>query len=112
MMLLDEDVSRIKELGYEESDFATWSDGFRILKNSREDRCVFHDGKQCTIYENRPAGCKLYPVIYDEDLKLAMKDIDCPYRNEFNLSRKCKRELSSVYSRLITEKRERSDQNS
>lgn len=108
MMLLDEDVRRIKELGYEESFFALSSDGFKILKNSPAGRCVFHDGKQCTIYENRPKGCKLYPVIYDEDLKLAMKDIDCPYRNEFNLSRRSKKELSSVYSLLITEKSERS----
>jgi uncharacterized protein len=107
MMLLEEDVSRIQALGYEESFFARYSDGFKILKNSAAGRCVFHDGKQCTIYENRPKGCKLYPVVYDEQLALAMKDVDCPFRNEFNISRRSKKELSSVYASLITEKSER-----
>jgi uncharacterized protein len=104
MILLDEDVKRISELGFEESFFTrSTADGFKILKNSSAGRCVFHDGSKCTIYEHRPKGCKLYPVIYDEDQMLAVKDMDCPYRNEFELSRRSKRELSYVYSRIMAE---------
>ena len=92
MLLTEEDVKRIAGLGFKEQFFATGSDGFKVLKNSNQGRCVFHDGKQCTIYENRPAGCKLYPVIFDEDLNLPVKDHLCPFRDEFDISSKVKQE--------------------
>ncbi|MHB8566742.1 MAG: YkgJ family cysteine cluster protein [Nitrososphaerales archaeon] len=104
MPLLDEDVKRIIGLGFKEQYFAARSKGFKVLKNSSEGRCVFHDGKQCTIYENRPAGCKLYPIIFDEDLSLPVRDELCPYRNEFGLSAKAKKELTEVYVNLISER--------
>jgi uncharacterized protein len=104
MLLLEEDVQRIVNLGFKESSFATGSEGFKVLKNSSKGRCVFHDGKQCTIYSNRPSGCQLYPVIFDENLNLAAKDELCPYRDEFNLSRKAKRQLSEVYIKLMSER--------
>jgi uncharacterized protein len=103
MPLLEDDVRRIVGLGFEESSFAKTSQGFKILKNSREGRCVFHDGKKCTIYDNRPAGCKLYPVIFDEDLGIPVKDTLCPYRNEFGISPSSKKELSDVYGKLMME---------
>jgi uncharacterized protein len=78
MLLLDEDVKRIAGLGYEEQFFAAGSEGFKVLKNSEAGRCVFHDGTQCTIYENRPKGCKLYPIIFNEDSMSAVKDDLCP----------------------------------
>lgn len=107
MLLLDEDVRRIARLGYEERFFAAGSEGFKVLKNSRTGRCVFHDGTQCMIYENRPKGCKLYPIIFSEDSMSAVKDDLCPYRAEFSLSPKAKRELSDVYPRLLAERSDR-----
>ena len=107
MMLLEEDVNRIVGLGYKEDFFAAGSDGFKVLINNSAGRCVFHDGKRCTIYENRPNGCKLYPVIFDEDLMSAVRDGLCPYRGEFELSSKAREELSGVYRRLIAERLDR-----
>ena len=107
MLLLEEDVKRIVGLGYKEQFFASGSDGFKVLKNSSEGRCVFHDGEKCTIYENRPKGCKLYPVIFDEDLMSAVKDELCPHREEFRLSPKARQELSDIYPKLIAERSER-----
>jgi Fe-S-cluster containining protein len=108
MLLLQEDIVRIAGLGYDEKFFTiTTPDGFRALKNSRKGRCVFHDGTECTIYENRPKGCKLYPIIFDEDSMSAVKDVLCPYRSEFSLSHKSKKDLSIVYPRLLLEKSER-----
>ena len=107
MMLTEEDVTRILTLGYPETFFARKSEGFKLLKNSCEGRCVFHDGKTCTIYGYRPVGCKLYPIIYGEDLKLALRDSLCPYRKEFKISQESRRELSRVYQQLITEKSDR-----
>ena len=105
MLLLDEDVERIIGLGYEEKFFVAKesNEGFKVLKNSRADRCVFHDGTRCTIYENRPKGCKLYPIIFDENLGLAVRDKLCPYRDEFLLTAQTKDELEQVYLKLIEE---------
>jgi Fe-S-cluster containining protein len=105
MLLLEDDVQRIVGLGFEEGSFAVESDGFEMLRNSSIGRCVFHDGKQCTIYSNRPAGCKLYPIIFDEDLNHPVMDGLCPYRDEFDLSLKAKRELSDVYLKLVDERK-------
>lgn len=107
MLLLEADVQRIVSLGFKEISFTVESDGFKMLRNSSSGRCVFHDGKQCTIYSNRPAGCRLYPIIFDEDLDHPVKDGLCPYRDEFDLSLEAKRELSGVYPKLIEERRRR-----
>ena len=107
MMLLEEDIERIVGLGYKEDLFAAGLDQFKVLRNSSAGRCVFHDGKGCTIYENRPKGCKLYPVVYDEDLSLPVRDVSCPYRNEFRITSKAKKELPEIYRNLISERRNR-----
>ncbi|MDA4111385.1 MAG: YkgJ family cysteine cluster protein [Thaumarchaeota archaeon] len=103
MPLLEEDIQQIVGLGFKQDSFTVESDGFKVLKN-RDGRCVFHDGKQCTIYANRPAGCRLYPVIFDENLNRAVKDHLCPYRAEFELSQDKKRDLSIAYRGLVTER--------
>lgn len=104
---MEEDIKRISGLGYEENYFAMGSDGFKMLKNSKAGRCVFHDGTQCTIYENRPRGCKLYPIVFNEDSKSAVRDDLCPYSKEFSLSLKSRRELSEIYPKLLNERMER-----
>ncbi len=104
MLLLEEDVKRIAGLGFKEQFFAWGSDGYKVLKNSSAGRCVFHDGKQCTIYENRPEGCKLYPVVYDEGLMLPLKDELCPYRDEFAMPWKTKVELRNTFQKLVSER--------
>jgi Fe-S-cluster containining protein len=109
MLLSEGDVQRIASLGFKEGSFAVESDGFKMLRNSSE-RCVFHDGKQCTIYSNRPAGCKLYPIIFDEDLNHPVMDRLCPFRAEFPLSLKAKRESSKLYLKLIGERQANSNE--
>jgi len=107
MLLLEEDVKRIAGLGFKEQFFASGSDGFKVLRNSSAGRCVFHDGKQCTIYKNRPEGCKLYPVVFDEDLMLPLKDELCPYSDEFGMTWKTQVELRETYQKLVNERRSR-----
>jgi uncharacterized protein len=105
MLLLDDDVQRIVGLGFEESYFArTSSDGFKMLKNSNLGRCVFHDGKKCVIYPDRPAGCKLYPVIFNENQNRPVKDRLCPFRTEFDLTLEAKQEITDAYFRLMDER--------
>jgi len=65
MELLWEDIERITKLGYRVEDFAAEKDVVR-LKNVGG-HCVFYDEekRECRIYENRPIGCRLYPLIFD-----------------------------------------------
>ena len=79
MILLKEDITRIESLGYKRGFFVEWRNGFYRLKN-KEGRCVFYDIEtgRCRIYKYRPLGCKIYPLIYDEEYGIRV-DTECPY---------------------------------
>jgi Predicted Fe-S-cluster oxidoreductase len=66
MELLAEDIERIAARGYRVEDFAEEKDGIYRLKNI-DGHCVFYDPKTrtCKIYDIRPVGCRLYPLVYD-----------------------------------------------
>ncbi len=80
MTLTREDAERIEGLGYDRTEFLVRvMAGFCELKNV--DRfCYFYDkeAKACRIYENRPEGCRYYPIIYDARRKKCIIDRDCP----------------------------------
>jgi Fe-S-cluster containining protein len=106
MLLSNRDIERITESGFEDSHFAVEDDGYLRLRNYRG-RCVFHDGYKCMIYENRPEGCRLYPLIYDDDTDTVRKDDDCPYARDFKISSACRRKVVSLVKRLDSERRRR-----
>lgn len=106
MPLLNEDIERIKQLGFDNDYFAVNKDGWLQIKNY-DGRCVFNDGEQCLIYENRPEGCKLYPIIYDEDKNCAILDEDCPHIDEFKISEIDLKLLTSLITKLKDERTQR-----
>ena len=75
------DITRIEGLGFENF-FIVNRDGMRQLKNSMG-RCVFHNGQRCTIYSDRPEGCRLYPAIFDADKAKMVLDRHCPHHAKF-----------------------------
>ena len=103
MMLTEEDVKRIESLGYR--DFYYEKEGFLYLKNI-DGRCVFlnKDGL-CKIYPFRPEGCKFYPFIYDPYEDRIIRDVDCPYRNEFILEKP--QQLKNLVLTILEERRKR-----
>ena len=106
MLLSHQDIERIKRLGFDTNFFVTGRDGWLQLKN-QDGRCVFHSSIMCTIYENRPDGCKLYPIIYDKDKNCAVFDEDCPHRHRFKRSNNTKQQLYNLISKLEVEKVQR-----
>jgi len=106
MLLQKEDIERIKGLGFDNSHFVVNRDGWLQLKNY-DGRCVFNDGKKCLIYEYRPEGCKLYPIIYDEGKNRSTLDEDCPHRYEFKISKIKGEAVISLVAKLIEERRKR-----
>lgn len=67
MELLPEDVERIMALGYSLEEFARF-DGEKWRLRNIDGHCVFLDVRtnRCTIYEERPIGCRIYPIQYDD----------------------------------------------
>jgi len=86
MILTDDDVERLKRLGFEKNFFLIEDDGLLRLKNE-SGRCVFLKDYGCTIYEYRPEGCRLYPLIYDPYKKQFVMDYLCPFNFEFKISK-------------------------
>jgi len=78
------DVARIRGQGYKVRDFAQGHGNRRTLRNVGG-RCYFLREGICTIYNARPAGCRLYPLVYNEDRHRGVMDTCCPHRDEFSV---------------------------
>jgi Fe-S-cluster containining protein len=65
MELSSEDIERLEKNGYRLEEFATIDGGGTRLRNV-DGFCYFYScaDKKCKIYEKRPMGCYLYPVVY------------------------------------------------
>lgn len=79
------DVERISRQGYKYKDFIVKQKRERQLKN-RNGRCVFLGDNGCKIYSFRPEGCRLYPLVYNEDYGKGVIHDFCPCGNEFKVS--------------------------
>ncbi len=84
MTLSEEDISRIEMLGYKIEEFLEEKDGFMALQNT-DNHCIFLKNKMCSIYENRPQGCRFYPLIYDFNTEDIVIDNLCEHHDVFDL---------------------------
>jgi Fe-S-cluster containining protein len=95
MLLSNADVERLEKAGYDRPKFIRYDKhGFARLRN-RHGFCVFYDVVKCrcTIYEHRPLGCRIYPIIYSEQEGIVVDGL-CPMKNtvsEIELKGKGKR---------------------
>jgi len=81
MLLSEADVEVLKRAGHDRSKFARFDrDGFVRLRNHRG-FCVFYEIEKCRcgIYDIRPLGCRIYPVIYSEREGVLVDDL-CPMK--------------------------------
>jgi len=106
MILSYQDIERIKRLGFDTNFFVTRRDGWLQLKN-RDGRCAFHNGIKCSIYDHRPEGCRMYPVIFDKDNNCAILDEECPYRTKFLITQSLRKKLFLLVSSIESERFQR-----
>jgi len=106
MPLSNSDIARIRDLGFSENFFVLKRRGERQLKNSMG-KCVFHNGDICTVYRDRPEGCRIYPVVFDPHKGEAVLDPECPHLGEFEVTSSISLELLEQLQRLDTEKARR-----
>jgi len=92
MLLSNEDIDRLERKGYTRDFFVRIDkDGYAILRNQKG-ICVFFDSEKrvCMERASRPLGCRIYPVMHDEDKGIVIDNI-CPARNTFSEKQKAKR---------------------
>lgn len=85
MPLTEKDITRISELGFNIEEFLEEKDGFMVLRNI-DNKCFFLKNGRCTIYENRPEGCRYYPLIYDLETDEFVIDELCTHYQDFDSS--------------------------
>jgi hypothetical protein len=99
MPLSNSDLKRILKLGCKLECFAVKTDGeWRLMNNSG--RCVFLTEEGCRIYRHRPEGCRLYPLVYDEDLRKAVVDPFCPYGGLLKVQKNDVKRLETLLEKL------------
>jgi Fe-S-cluster containining protein len=89
MLLSKRDIKRLEKIGFSQSLFVVFDKhGYALLRN-REGYCFFYDrlNHQCSVYVDRPAGCRVYPVILDEDKGIILDSI-CESRKSIAQSEK------------------------
>ena len=77
MLLSSVDISRLEKKGYGRDYFVRFDkEGYALLRN-RQGYCVFYNTKErrCDVYAYRPSGCRVYPVILDEDKGIVVDEI-------------------------------------
>jgi Fe-S-cluster containining protein len=106
MILTYQDIETIKKLGYTAGFFVSEKNNWLQLKNNNG-RCVFHNGTICTIYDQRPQGCILYPVVFEKDHQETILDSDCPQRHCFPITNEKSQQLNTLIKQLEKEREER-----
>jgi len=89
MLLSNEDIKRLEKKGFHKKYFMKIDkEGYAQLKN-RNGYCVFYDleNQQCKVYNDKPAGCGVYPVILDEEVGIIIDDI-CPEKASIAIEEK------------------------
>lgn len=103
MPLREADVARLRALGHDPARFARVDDGWLVLRNEGG-ACVFLRDGQCTVYDVRPEGCRLYPLVYEEDTARGTLDELCPWRDEFAPGPAERRRLDALVRVLVRER--------
>lgn len=92
MLLSNEDIERLEKRGYEKDFFVGFDEeGYATLRNLNG-VCVFFNPKTrvCKEHDNRPLGCRIYPIMHDEDKGIVIDDI-CPAKSTISEKQKMKK---------------------
>jgi len=67
--------------------------------------CVFLETEgRCGVHAVRPEGCRLYPATWDEGLRRAVLDDDCPHTEAFRIPRATGDAVRRLAQRLEAER--------
>ncbi len=92
MLLSNEDIERLVRKGYKRDDFVRFdSEGYAVLRN-QNGVCVFFSPEKrvCRERASRPLGCRIYPVMLDDDKGIVV-DALCPAKDTITEKQRDKR---------------------
>jgi len=109
MLLSNNDIERLRRKGYDPNFFA-WinKEGYALLRNI-SGVCVFFDAKKrrCKERAVRPLGCRIYPVMQDEEFGIVV-DEGCPsHTMSENQKAKRGREVLKLLKKIDAEAKKR-----
>ncbi|MCW4045197.1 MAG: YkgJ family cysteine cluster protein [Candidatus Bathyarchaeota archaeon] len=81
MLLSNADIARLERKGYTKQFFVQYDkSGYATLRN-HQGYCVFYnvEKRRCGVYADRPLGCRIYPVIYDEEKGIVADTVCCSW---------------------------------
>ena len=91
MPLLKSDIDRLVKLGHDPNKFRVVVDGVTRLANRESTRaCYFLETDSveidapgtCTVWDARPEGCRIYPLVLDQNDKPFLDEL-CPHTDAF-----------------------------
>jgi Fe-S-cluster containining protein len=112
MPLTEEDAARLEALGHARADFSRVEGGVLTLRTDPTRAteagapCFFLEGGRCSVYADRPTGCRIYPFVLNEQRRM-VRDEDCPHRAEFKPDPALQRRLLRVIAVIERETRGR-----
>jgi Fe-S-cluster containining protein len=92
MLLSDEDIRRLTERGQNPESFVRFDGaGYAMLRN-RQGCCAFYNvgEHKCNVYSFRPSGCRVYPIMSDEEKGIVIDEI-CPAKGSISSAEKARR---------------------
>ncbi len=92
MLLSEEDIRLLTERGQNPEYFVRFDgEGYAMLRN-RQGCCVFYDAAEhkCNVYSFRPSGCRVYPVMSDEEKGIVIDEI-CPAKGSISGAERARR---------------------
>jgi Fe-S-cluster containining protein len=91
MTLTEADVARIEAAGH--GDFYFVNHDLDLQLANVDGHCVFLDDGRCSVHDERPEGCRYYPLMLDLSVDRVVLDALCPWAEEFEFGQQERVEL-------------------
>jgi len=101
VILTHEDVTKLLTMGHYEQVFAMPSRHGHNLKELifQGGDCIFLKAGRCSVYENRPTACRIFPYTYGDNGGIV--DPACPHGKEFQGDQNFLRIASAGMDRIV-----------
>ncbi len=84
MTLTEADSQRLEAAG--RRDFYFVNDDHDLQLVNVNGHCIFLVDGRCSVHDDRPEGCRLYPLILDLSVDRVVLDRFCPWAREFTFT--------------------------
>jgi Fe-S-cluster containining protein len=103
--VLNEDITRISQLGYYDAYTAEEEDGLKLLRTFSTGCCVYFDkaAMKCKIYDYRPELCKIKPVTITKETQEPTRDSQCRYSSDLELTDELIRRMKKIFKTIKKE---------